>query len=712
MKIKEILYKMILIGLLILVIYVTYDSIFKVYRMSENLVPIVIILGTIVMVFLMIRIKKLLCNISEKKADVIAIITCIVFLILLAVFGNLVTSVPTYDLSNIIGEVELMMKNGGKFVSEEYFARCTNQVPVTILLYYIYNLGKIIGFTDLAFFSMLVNALFISITALFTYLSVKKLRNHSTALMILIFFVLNPIFYIYTSYFYTDVLCMPFASIAIYLYILSEKSHNTKKKFIAIFFSGLFIAIGTEIRVVVAILLIGIIMSIILHKKIGYETIINTIIIIIGFIIGISLYMLISKPFGVIKNKDLELPIYHYVMYSLNEKYDGRWNIEDYMYTYSQDTHSKKVEANTNMIKKRLKSLRLKGWILLSKEKLAVNWSNGTYDYFPKFLNVKRINKLYEYIVGNKKIFVMYYCQICKATTMLLFMLAVINKLIKKEKDNDDSAIYISMFGAFVFYLLWEVSERYSLTFLPWILLLVSAGIDQIEIAIKENIVVKGEWIIKILATSTIFCSIFLLAVNYYDYTGKKSVKWDKAVMQYKDYGIFNPNLSENTIKQTFKTDKPFNCISIKFKKKENVSGRKYSFILRDENEQILTEQEFSSKTIKEEQLNTFHFKKIEPKKEKKYIIEIASRNTTEVVEKLSLATFNDGQYSAYPDGEMMINDEKVDSTLVFQVQNEIRRPYVRKSIYLGLCFIIIAIEIFVFWPAIINMKINKKHNL
>ena len=52
-----------------------------------------------------------------------------------------------------------------------------------------------------------------------------------------------------------------------------------------------------------------------------------------------------------IKNKNLELPVTHYIMYSLNDEYDGRWNEKDFNYTYSQKTYDKKVKSNVDEIK-------------------------------------------------------------------------------------------------------------------------------------------------------------------------------------------------------------------------------------------------------------------------------------------------------------------------------------------------------------------------
>ena len=36
---------------------------------------------------------------------------------------------------------------------------------------------------------------------------------------------------------------------------------------------------------------------------------------------------------------------------------------------------------------------------------------------------------------------------------------------------SDDSIIYIGLFGAILFYILWEAAQRYSLSFLPWMII-------------------------------------------------------------------------------------------------------------------------------------------------------------------------------------------------------------------------------------------------
>ena len=583
-KIKQNFYKIILFILFILISYVTYCSIFNIYSPREDFKPIVIILGMIVMIFTLISLKKLIdkVKLKEKNVNIIAIILCIIFFIILSIFGKNMNSIPTYDLTHIQTEAMTMLENGGKFVNEEYFAQCTNNVPVTIMIYYIYKIGHVLGISNIKFFAIVINCLFIAITAFFTYLSVSKVKGFKLGIITLIFFILNPIFYMYASYYYTYTLCMPFAAIGVYLYILAKQTDKNKKAIMLLICSGILISLGFIIRVVIGIILIAILISIIITDKFNKNSIFKILSLGLGFIIGIVIYVIICFPIDIIENKDLELPVTHYIMYSLNEENDGRWNKEDFNYTYKEKTYQNKIDANIAMIKERLNKLGLKGWIELSKTKLSVNWSNGDYGYVSKLTNVEDITKIYEYVSGNQKIFILYYAQICKAVTLFLMMIAVFKEIVRKDKNNNLNVMYISIFGAFLFYLFWEVAPSYGLTFIPWMMLLISVGISEIDklmdlrkiklIYSKEkNILFSMHKIKKYLGIMTITCTGVLLLINYYEYAIKEKEYYDKRVIQYAECDSLLAQIADKKVEQTFKTDKPFNSIAIKFYK-EGVS--------------------------------------------------------------------------------------------------------------------------------------------
>ena len=122
-KIKNISYKAILIILLVLMVYVTYCSIYKIYNATEILQPFVIIIGIIVMSMFFVKINKKINTLTKNQIMIMAIIICILFFGAMTIWGMNFKSMPYFDLDQIIGEADLMLKNGGHIETKEYFAK-------------------------------------------------------------------------------------------------------------------------------------------------------------------------------------------------------------------------------------------------------------------------------------------------------------------------------------------------------------------------------------------------------------------------------------------------------------------------------------------------------------------------------------------------------------------------------------------------------------
>lgn len=703
-KLKKITYKIVLIILLLLLLYVTYSSIFNIYQPFEKLNPIIIILGTIVIIFLLLRLNKLFEKIPDKTLNIIAYVLCFIFLVGLMIIGNNLVSIPLYDLSHL-QKASITMIEKGMNLTGSYFQRYPNQVPSTIMVYFMYSLGNLFGISRLRVFGTCINAVLITITAFFTYLSAKEISNTKKALVALIFFIINPVFYLFVSYFYTDTLCMPFSAISIYLFIKAIKSDKSKTKILLLLLSGLFVAIGFKIRVVVAIFLIAIIVENIINKKLSKKIIFNTSYLLIGFVIGILACKLIEMPFNIEKNKSAEMPPTHWVMMGLNKEFDGLYNDKDYSFTRKRSGYTAKVEANIKQIKKRIKKLGIKNLVPFICTKLRVNWSNGEYFHQLKYLlaNVEEITEVYHYTVGTKRIFSLYHAQICKSSIMIIVTIVVINEIRKKNKyDKMNQTILISIFGAFLFYLLWEVKPRYSLTFLPWFILLIPEGISTIENVELKRIKIPWQ---KIISISTIAVSICLIILNFNKYTINEKVYYDRKVHQERQNKMYR--LSKNTIRQVFYTDKKFNLIQLRFYKKANSELTNYRFELFDSNENIIYEKDFNSDVLEEYDSNySFRFNMIEPKNNEKYIIQVSSKEATDD-NSIRLALFIDTINDVYPHGNAIINDEEKNGDIVFSVQEESKRTYVSKSIYITLTTVILLIELFAFYPYIFQNKKN-----
>lgn len=716
MKAKQRLYIIMIVLLIILVGYVTYCSILKIEAENAKLEQIMILIGSIVCVFSFIKIHKYLDKINIKKNNILAFFICLIFFILLCSFGLNFISITDYDLSNIIQEVNIMNSNGGKITSEGYFAKYPHQVPLTVLIYYMNNIFNIFHI-DLKSFMTIINSLFISITAFFTFLSVKKIKDYKWGLITLIFFAINPVFYVYASYYYSDVICMPFIAIAIFLYVTKKDENNIKKRLLFDAIIGIFIAVGFRIRAVVGIILIAFIIEKFLTKE--KRKIISSAILIIVFCIGVVFCNIIEKTTEPPQNDNLEFPFTHFIMMGLNKNSNGKWNEADYKYTYNSG--NEKYNNNINRIQERINDLKLDGIFNLIRTKLRVTWTNGDYDYISKLTNVEKINDKYEYIVGNNKVFFIYWCQICKTTILAMFLMSLIKEFRNRDRLNNGYCfLYIAIFGVFLFYIIWEALMRYSLTFLPWLMLLFPIGIEEIYKVIQIRKVKlyfnynHHEYdtyrIKKIVSYAIILTSLFLLIINYYKYAVKEKKYEDKCVMQiYSSNEQIITNIGNKKIQQTFKAHNKFNQILIKFKNKNTQNKTEYYFTLRDIYGNIIHKEVFSSLTVQDGKYKTFKFQEIIPKdNNNEYIVEIYKENNFET-DSIGIENFSKVGYDVYPEGKLIIDGQEVIGDITFKVQNEITRSYTSKTFYILLSITIIITEMFALYPYISLPKNKNK---
>ncbi len=707
-KIKKISYKTILIILLVLMLYVTYCSIYKIYNATEILQPFVIIIGIIVMSMFFIKINKKINTLTKKQTITMAIIICILFFGAMTIFGMNFKSMPYFDLDQIIGEADLMLKNGGHIETKEYFAKYANQIPLMLLVFYINKIGSILNIPNLM---IIINSMFIAVTAFFVFMISKKLKGDKFGLLTLIFFVMNPIFYLYASYYYTDTLCMPFAIISIYLFICANESSNIKNKVILSVIAGLVLAFGFKIRVVVGIVFIGIILALFFQKKEVKSRIIIFICMLLGFLCGLLSYKIIAKNFETVKNKDLEFPPTHWIMMSVNEKTDGRFNNDDYNYTFNAGNYEKKIGKNVKRTILRIKNMGLSRLFELQKKKLEVNWSNGDYEFNNKFYDIEEMNDLYEFIVGNRKIFLIYYLQICKAILYVMFTIAILDE-IRKEKNY--KFVFISVFGFFLFYMIWEVGRRYSLSCMPIMILLFSIGIERLEQVLKikqikldadKTTIIDFKKAIRYVCITILISTIGLLVINADKYCIHKNIKYDKVAMQLNSYNTYN-DIANNEIEQEFIADKKFNSVSIKFTKNNKKKNNKYNFILTDENGNELVKKEFYSDSVKNREYKTFDFEYIQPRGKTKYKIKLSAENNSEDYCLLGVRLYSDiTKFNIYPEGNLIVNGEKYNGDIVFKVENKIERTYISKTLYLFLSIFIIVMEFYVFYPYIKKNK-------
>ena len=293
-KFFNISYKVVICLLIILFAYITIVSAF--YGIDQNLSPLVVILGTIVTFFFFKWLSKKLDKLSNKKIKIMAIILSIIFFIGLLLVGIFLPISSVTDLSHIIEYVNRMISENNLTITGAYFSKYTNQIPLLIFTYGFTKIGSIFGTTNVLLIGTIFNALFIAITGYFIYLIGKELHSTKTGLLSLIFMMINQIFYLYTSYFYTDTLCMPFAVIGLYLIIKCFKTDKPLNKILLGILSGFFFFVGLKVRIVVAILLIAVLAYILINPKVLHKLKIY-LALFIGLFIGVIGFKIIYNYF-------------------------------------------------------------------------------------------------------------------------------------------------------------------------------------------------------------------------------------------------------------------------------------------------------------------------------------------------------------------------------------------------------------------------------
>lgn len=714
-KFFNISYKVVICLLIILFAYITIVSAF--YGIDQNLSPLVVILGTIVTFFFFKWLSKKLDKLSNKKIKIMAIILSIIFFIGLLLVGIFLPISSVTDLSHIIEYVNRMISENNLTITGAYFSKYTNQIPLLIFTYGFTKIGSIFGTTNVLLIGTIFNALFIAITGYFIYLIGKELHSPKTGLLSLIFMMINPIFYLYTSYFYTDTLCMPFAVIGLYLIIKCFKTDKPLNKILLGILSGFFFFVGLKVRIVVAILLIAVLAYILINPKVLHKLKIY-LALFIGLFIGVIGFKITYNYFEIDLDENAAFPITHWIMMGLNEEHTGGYNSIDHDLTYNEPTYEAKKEANIEEIKARISDLGPIGLIKLEGMKIARTFSSGNYGVYAKLNNTADGTGLYEYLggYGNTNILMKYSLQILKTYISFMILLGAYPIFRKKEIEyKEDTIIYIALFGAILFYIIWESAQRYSLSFLPW--MIIPLGLIYSKLEEKENITETKESkgkiintikthkkkIVKALSISLMLITFLLLTINFPKYTLETKTYDDIRILSYR--GFSEIEIKDNRVSQTFTTEENFNQIRIRLNNNHENTDSIYTFKLyNDETNELLVNQEFNSNEIKDSSNYKFKFDEINPDNNTRYRIELSLLEGKSV---LSVGTYNESMYyKAYNNGSVYINDEETSDTFIFRVDEQVNRTYMSVISYLILSIIILGIE----WISMEKYILNKEN--
>lgn len=640
-------------------------------RSYDYLNPLVLIVGSIVYLLLLIKLYKVIIKLDDKKKKIIVGILLGLQFILLLISAFVISSIPQVDLIHILTEIN-SLNDTGSILNSVYYSVYPNNRFLLIILY---GLQKIIPIGNQILFSLL-STICISVMSLFTYKTVNKVWDLNKGLLSLFICVLSPIFYLYVSYYYTDVLMLPFASILIYLIVKTKDEKNLKSNVLYGLLIGIIAIIGYKIRAVAIFILVAYFVYLIFTKKI-LIVLKKFAPIIIGAILTITCIGTIENKFFTNVNIDKEFPMTHWIMMGVNEKSDGYYSQDDYNLSSSASNVSERTDLNIKEIKNRLSDLGPFGTVKLLVVKLVSVWGKGDYSYQKYLELVNDFNPSYSYLLEDKNIVINYLLQFSKIVVMFMAIISLINIY----KSGKKSIIAISLFGAVFFYLVWEVCPRYGLSFLPWLILIGTCSYDTLNTNYEKFKFYKYFKCIILVLTLALF------AFSFNKYTGisyKENIVAKDSVTNVK-YISLN---KEAVITQTLDLYDSFNKIRLKFKVNE-IDDATYKLELITKNE-VVYEKDFKKNDLKDKKYTDFYLDKTY--EGGSYTVRLSSDSTSDLEVYIAYKE----KFDYYPNGILEVNKKEETGDLMFEVVNNEERGIYTYLEYMTIMILTLGMEVIV----------------
>lgn len=557
--------------------------------------------------------------------------------------------------------------------------------------------------------------------------------------------VLNPVQYMAISWYYSATISAFFSMLLLYLAVGETKIK--KQKIIKGIWIGVLTAIGYSLRptvaiTTIAILFVGMIQRIGKKDKILPYIGSMCIVVVSAFIctFGIELvsYTYISEQ------KDT-YPITHWI--SMGMEGDGTHSSYGADYPKDIQTKEDRILYDKNRIKENVSQYNLSTFVNHLAKKMYINWCDGSSALNVKLKSDIKFSKLYYGVVSQRADGWLIYCQVFRGMTYLLILFSLLKNWKNKIEKHD--VLYLNIFGAILFYLIWEVKSDYSIPFLTLFLCVASDGMNWCCNIFKyvekkksgKVLATYGKKIAFTCVALLVVISIFLLKKQYKNYVEETyyftedciAMNGIKPIEKFEEIGKGNEKLT-----QYFKVDKEFNSLKFFCKKKGgkgtytirlyDVTGKKKEKYLQlaMQSESMKANSPYIQewKNISKEQIQRGQEKESllydeanetgylllqcnKALKAGEYMIQICPDNKRDSI----CWYYNPYNQYDYYEGEFYKSSQKQEGELALSVSNRIKQPYITKSTFYLIEFVVVVLVVgggICFVKSVFRMKEQK----
>jgi hypothetical protein len=380
---------------------------------------------------------------------------------LLVVWGLQVTSL--LDLSWIVKQCEQCLSVGvATFDIKSYFGLYPNNVPLCIIIYWLARGARYLGVTDILIVGGLANVAMLQVAYHAFFATLRLYTDDRSASCTTLFLLMNPLFYVYASYFYTDT--MSLGPLLLGTYCAARCLRGEKSLRFALFagLSGVMFALAYLIRATSIFLPAG--LFVVLVARRDWKTLGQAV---VPFLVGGALLVAGERciyahhmPYD---TTDSAAPITHWLMLGANGETNGRYSRSEILFTLGFPTHQEKVDATTRVFLERVRGRSLPQNIELVAHKEAWTWAGWDKSYHLSTYDVRRQGLVWELVHGGLSAPLHLYMRIYNVALIASLVLSLALAL-RLRSDGISILCMFWLFGV-VFFALWESHDRYSISF-------------------------------------------------------------------------------------------------------------------------------------------------------------------------------------------------------------------------------------------------------
>ena len=401
-----------------------------------------------------------------------------VLFILQVIMGYLLEYVPAGDNFMLYNSSELLAREGSfKSVPDFglYLARFSNQWGFLVLLTYVWKLMLFFGVQSLMLPAAILQAALYTLGVRSGLRIARRMRGVRGEMMLLAMCVTCLPLYIAPAVVYTDTFSLPFILIGMDLALCTTGEESRGKQMLYALLTGAVLLLGAQIKMTVLIVLIAALIVWALQLKIVRAALCGALctIIVAGGTLAFQQTVVgtIIDPHVYAQQKT---PLIHWVMMSIpTGNYPYGTYTGDYGPTWEMmDAGAPREEIMDSIytrMKDRIYTLRYPNRLLAAMfRKNSVYMGDGTFGMTEMLDDTPvRENIVSSFVLGGRPHYGLY-SAVCTGIFMAQLMLGALGCLRGiKKRDTRAAMVYIALFGAMMFLMLWEPRSRYLFGYVP-----------------------------------------------------------------------------------------------------------------------------------------------------------------------------------------------------------------------------------------------------